>query len=54
MKKTENTKIDILNKKLGYKKKKKTKNISIFRKDKNNLVLNKQQLVSTTRVDIKY
>jgi hypothetical protein len=32
---------DALNKKLGYKEKQKAKDSFIFRKDKNNLVLNK-------------
>jgi hypothetical protein len=41
MKGTENTRVDILNRKLGYKKKQKLKDLFIFRKDKNNLILNK-------------
>jgi hypothetical protein len=42
MKGTENARIDILNKKPGYKEKQKTKNIFIFRKNKNDLILNKR------------
>jgi hypothetical protein len=42
MKGTENTRADILSKKLGYKEKQKTKDFFIFRKDKNDLILNKQ------------
>jgi hypothetical protein len=41
MKGTENIQVDILNKKLGYEGKQKTKYSFIFRKDKNNLILNK-------------
>jgi hypothetical protein len=41
MKGTENTRVDILNKKLGYKEKQKLKDLFIFRKDKDNLILNK-------------
>jgi hypothetical protein len=41
MKRTENTRVDALNKKLGYKKKQKPEDLFIFRKDKNNLILNK-------------
>jgi hypothetical protein len=51
MKKTENTRVDILSKKPEYKKKQKSKDSFIFRKNKNNLILNKQQLASITRVD---
>jgi hypothetical protein len=51
MKGTENARADALNKKLGYKEKQKPEDSSIFRKNKNNLILNKQQLVSITRVD---
>jgi hypothetical protein len=35
----------MLNKKLEYKEKQKLKDLFIFRKDKNNFILNKQQLV---------
>jgi hypothetical protein len=41
MKSIENTQADVLSKKLGYKKKQETKGFSIFRKNKNNLILNK-------------
>jgi hypothetical protein len=41
MKRTENARVDILSRKLGYKKKQKPKDSFIFRKDKNNLILNK-------------
>jgi hypothetical protein len=41
----------MLSKKLGYKEKQKPKDLFIFRKNKNDLILNKQQLVSITRVD---
>jgi hypothetical protein len=41
MKGTENTRVDILNRKLGYKEKQKLKDLFIFRKDKDNLILNK-------------
>jgi hypothetical protein len=41
MKRTENIRVDILNKKLGYKEKQKLKDLFIFRKDKDNLILNK-------------
>jgi hypothetical protein len=41
MKRTENIRVDILNKKLGYKKKQKLKDSFIFRKNRNNLILNK-------------
>jgi hypothetical protein len=41
MKKTENIQVDILNKKPGYEKKQETKSSFIFRKNKNNLILNK-------------
>jgi hypothetical protein len=51
MKKTENTRVDILNKKLGYKKKQKPKDLLIFQKSKNNLILNKQQLVFMIYID---
>jgi hypothetical protein len=34
MKRTENTRVNTLSKKLGYEKKQKTENISIFRKNK--------------------
>jgi hypothetical protein len=42
MKGTENIQVDILNKKLGYKKKQKLEDLFIFQKNKNNLILNKQ------------
>jgi hypothetical protein len=42
MKGTENIQADILNKKLGYKEKQKLKDLFIFRKNKNNLILNKR------------
>jgi hypothetical protein len=42
MKGTENIQIDILNKKLGYEEKQKPKDLLIFRKDKNDLILNKR------------
>jgi hypothetical protein len=41
MKRTENARADILNRKLGYKEKQKPEDLFIFRKDKNNLILNK-------------
>jgi hypothetical protein len=50
-KKTENTRVDILSKKPGYKEKQKLKDLFIFRKNKNNLILNKQQLVFITRIN---
>jgi hypothetical protein len=40
-KKTKNARVDILNKKPGYKEKQKLKDLFIFRKNKNNLILNK-------------
>jgi hypothetical protein len=46
MKKTENTQVDILSKKLRYKEKQRTESSFIFRKNKNNFILNKKQLVS--------
>jgi hypothetical protein len=46
MKRTENIRANILSKKLKYKEKQKPKDLFIFRKNKNNLILNKQQLVS--------
>jgi hypothetical protein len=51
MKGTENTRVDILSKKPGYKEKQKPEDLFIFQKDRNNLILNKRQLVSTIRVD---
>jgi hypothetical protein len=51
MKKTENIQVDILSKKLGYEEKQKSEDFFIFRKNKNNLILNKRQLASITRVD---
>jgi hypothetical protein len=44
MKKTENTRADILNKKLGYEEKQRSEELFIFRKNKDDLILNKQQL----------
>jgi hypothetical protein len=41
MKGIENTRVNILSKKLGYKEKQETKGFFIFRKDKNNFILNK-------------
>jgi hypothetical protein len=41
MKRTENIQANILNKKLGYKEKQKLKDLFIFRKNKNDLILNK-------------
>jgi hypothetical protein len=41
MKGTENARADVLNRKLGYKEKKKLEDLFIFRKDRNNLILNK-------------
>jgi hypothetical protein len=41
MKKTKNTRVDALNKKPGYKEKQKLEDLFIFRKNKNNLILNK-------------
>jgi hypothetical protein len=41
MKGTENARVDILSKKLGYKEKQKLEDLFIFRKNKNNLILNK-------------
>jgi hypothetical protein len=46
MKRTENIRADILSKKLGYKEKQKLEDLFIFRKNRNDLILNKQQLVS--------
>jgi hypothetical protein len=51
MKGTENARVDILNKKLGYKKKQKLEDSFIFRKNRNNLILNKRQLAFIIRVD---
>jgi hypothetical protein len=51
MKGIKNTRANILSRKLGYKKKQETKGFFIFRKDKDNLILNKRQLVSIIRVD---
>jgi hypothetical protein len=42
MKGTENARVDILSRKLGYKEKQKLKDLFIFRKNKNNLILNKR------------
>jgi hypothetical protein len=39
-----------LSRKLGYKEKQKAEDIFIFQKDKENLVLNKRQLVSMIRI----
>jgi hypothetical protein len=41
MKRTENIQVDILSRKPGYEKKQETKGFFIFRKDKDNLILNK-------------
>jgi hypothetical protein len=41
MKSTENARADVLNKKPGYKKKQKLEDLFIFRKNKNDLILNK-------------
>jgi hypothetical protein len=51
MKRTKNARVDVLNKKPGYKEKQKLKDSFIFRKDRNDLILNKRQLASTTRVN---
>jgi hypothetical protein len=51
MKGTENTRANILSKKLGYEEKQGAKSSFIFRKDKDNFILNKKQLVFITRVD---
>jgi hypothetical protein len=51
MKGTENTRADALSKKPGYKEKQKPKDLFIFRKNRNSLILNKQQLVFITRID---
>jgi hypothetical protein len=51
MKSIKNTRANVLNKKLKYKEKQKTKGSFIFRKNKDNLILNKRQLVSIIRVD---
>jgi hypothetical protein len=41
MKGTENVRVDILSRKPGYKEKQKPKDLFIFRKNRNNLILNK-------------
>jgi hypothetical protein len=51
MKGTENTRVDALSRKLGYKEKQKPKDSFIFRKDRDDFILNKQQLVFTIRVN---
>jgi hypothetical protein len=51
MKGTENIRANILNRKPGYKEKQKLKDLFIFRKNKNDLILNKRQLAFTIRVD---
>jgi hypothetical protein len=51
MKGTENTRVNILSKKLRYEKKQETKSFSIFQKDKNNFILNKKQLVFIIYID---
>jgi hypothetical protein len=51
MKETENARVNTLNRKLGYKEKQKPEDLFIFRKDKDDLILNKRQLASITRVD---
>jgi hypothetical protein len=45
MKKTENAQADALSKKPGYKEKQKPEDSFIFRRNRNNLILNKRQLV---------
>jgi hypothetical protein len=42
MKGTENTRANTLSKKLGYKEKQKPKDLFIFRKNRNDLILNKR------------
>jgi hypothetical protein len=42
MKGTENARADVLNKKLGYKEKQKPEDLFIFRKDRDDLILNKR------------
>jgi hypothetical protein len=42
----ENARADILGKKLGYENKRKAKDFVVFRKNKNNLILNKKELDS--------
>jgi hypothetical protein len=42
MKRIENARVDILSKKLEYKKKQKLEDLFIFRKNKTDLILNKQ------------
>jgi hypothetical protein len=51
MKKTENIRADVLSKKPGYKEKQKPEDLFIFRKNKNNLILNKRQLVFITCIN---
>jgi hypothetical protein len=51
MKGTENARADALSRKLGYKEKQKTKDLFIFRKNRDDLILNKQQLASMTRAN---
>jgi hypothetical protein len=51
MKGTENTRADALSRKLGYKKRQKLEDLFIFRKNKNNLILNKQQLAFIIYMD---
>jgi hypothetical protein len=41
MKGTKNIRVDVLSKKLGYKEKQKPEDLFIFRKNKNDLILNK-------------
>jgi hypothetical protein len=42
MKKTENARVDILSRKLGYEEKQKPEDLFIFRKDRDDFILNKQ------------
>jgi hypothetical protein len=42
MKGTENTRVDILSQKLGYKEKQKLEDLFIFRKNKDDFILNKR------------
>jgi hypothetical protein len=51
MKGTENTRVDILSRKSGYEKRRGEKSSFIFRKNRDDLILNRKQLVSTIRID---
>jgi hypothetical protein len=51
MKNTENTRVDVLSRKLEYKDKKKSKDFVGFRKDKDNLTINYYQLISIIRIN---